>query len=181
MIFLTHSFPMPTTTTLKVYEWLAVLALVFVLSALALMAAFTNNETVENNGHLLGAQVQRKIEVVVKGHVDKPGIYIVPSGISLKVILSLVGLRSDSDLRRWRMDRPVKRSRVISINQRQMIQVHLKGAVRSAGPLSVPKGSCLEDLINLADFADNADLAVLQKKRKLKPDETVMVPAKKNE
>jgi hypothetical protein len=60
-----------------------------------------------------------------------------------------------------------------------MIQVHLKGAVKSPGPLSIPKGSKLEDLISLADLSENANCEALKKKRRLNHDETIIIPEEK--
>lgn len=170
---------MSKSSSLKVYEWLAIVALITAMGLLALMASLTKLSSPASIRLSHGHQFQGKIEVVVKGHVDKPGVYTVPSNTTMKAMLSLSELRPGADLRRLHMDRPIKRSRVINVKPRPMIRVHLKGAVKSPGTLFIPKGSTLEDLIVLSELTEKADLESLRKKRRLKPDETIIVPEEK--
>ncbi len=167
------------TSTLKVYEWLAISSLIIILGIMALIACFFKSPSQLSDKLLPAFQPLSKIEVAVKGHVDKPGIYTVLPHTTVKDMLALAEVRPNADLRRWRLERPIKRSCDINVKQRSMIQVHLKGAVKSPGPLLIPKGSRLEDLISLADLSENANRDSLRRKRKLHPDEIIIVPEEK--
>lgn len=164
-------------TTLKVHEWLTIIVLIATMGSLSVMAAFSRGEIGDKDRLAPVFAVSRgKIEVLIKGAVAYPGVYCLPSDILMKDVLMLAELLPDADLRRYNLDRPIKRGRTINVPARLMITVHLKGAVKTPRAISVPKGSRLEELIGMADFAENANLNVLRKKRKIKANEVIDVP-----
>lgn len=164
---------------LKVHEWLAIAILVAILTSLALMASASKGEIGDKERDAPAFMAcQGKIEIMVKGAVVFPGIYCVPSSASMKDVIMLAKATPETDLRRFQSDRPIKRGRSINVPTRKMVTVHLKGAVKVPGTVTLPKGSSLEDLLSVVEFADNANLKVLRKKRKLKDGEEVEVPVK---
>ena len=94
----------------------------------------------------------------------------------MKDLLQLAGVLQEADLRRFKIDQPLSRSRVLNIHKREMITVHLQGAVKNSGPLVVPKGSKVSDLKSRVLLDDSADDAFLNKKRRLKDEDVIVVP-----
>lgn len=169
------------SSELKVHEWLAVIILISTLTGLSAMA-YLSKSTIGDKERLAPAflTTHGKIEVLVKGAVIHPGIYCVPSMTTLAEVLIIAQVAPEADLRRYQLDNPIKRGRSINIPSREMITIDIKGAVKNPTKVTVPKGSKLEDLLNLIDFTDHADLKYLQKKRKLKSGEEITVPALKS-
>lgn len=161
---------------LKVHEWLSIAILIGVIAGLACLTSL--NAKVESGRSGIGSIRQKfsGFDVLVKGAVDHPGVYHINSEIGMGDLLSLVGLSSNADLRRFNMDSVIKKGRVVNVPARAMIEIHLKGAVEEEKILTLPKGSKLEDLIPLFEFAPEANVKALQKKRRLKDGETIIVP-----
>lgn len=166
-------------SNLKVHEWLAVIILITILLTLSAMAYLSQGD-IGDKERLTPAFLshQGKIEILIKGAVDHPGTYVVPSLITLDEVLRLAQVKPEADLRRFQLDRPIKRGRTLNIPTREMISIELNGVFNPPKKITVPKGSKVEDLLNLIDFPKDADLKPLQKKRKLKPDEVIIVPLK---
>ncbi len=162
------------TAHLKVHEWLAVALLIGIIGTLAIISAKGNAHTKPNF-----TAYNKGVEILVKGAVAYPGMYRLPSEVTMQELLAIVHVQPEADLRRLSMERLVKQGRVVNIPERSMITVHLQGAVKTPGPLRVPKGSRMEELLALPIFSENANTQGLRKKRKLKADEIIDIPNKK--
>jgi len=162
--------------TLKIHEWLAVALLIAILGALSVMAYITKGSIGEQD-RAMPAFLSKsgKIEVLIEGSVVNPGTYYLPSGIAMKDVLMLAQLSPNADLRRFSVNALLKKGRVINVPSRSMITVNLKGAVENPGKISVPKGTRLIDLKGLIQLRENADSKALNRKRKLKDGETLII------
>lgn len=167
--------------SLQLHEWLAMALLLGVIASLLLTSFLAGRGKLDPAlaGHLKQLQSDSKIELLVKGAVQHPGLYKIPSGMRMRDLLELAGVEAEADLRRFQVDRSLKRSRVLNIPSREMITVHLQGAVRNPGPLKVPRGMPVKELLQMAQLEPGADAQFLNKKRRLKPDEILKVPMKK--
>jgi len=158
------------TSGLKVHEWLAVATIIVTIFCLIAITSIAKTQT---NG--IPAFRNEGIEVLIKGAVDNPGIYRFNSEMTMHDILEIAKVQPEADLRRLSLDKPVNKSRSINIPMRAMITVQLKGAVKTPGNLRVPKGTKMEDLLNLVVFDEGANTQKLQKKRALKDNEIIDV------
>ena len=163
-------------SSLKVHEWLAIAILIGVLAGLACLTSFNVKGESGRSGPESHQQKYSGFDVLVKGAVDHPGVYHINSEMAMKELLSLAGLSSNADLRRFNLDALIKKGRIVNVPARAMIDVHLKGAVKEEKTITLPKGSKLEDLVSLVEFAPEANVKALQKKRRLKHDEVIIVP-----
>ncbi|HEV8051214.1 MAG TPA: SLBB domain-containing protein [Parachlamydiaceae bacterium] len=163
-------------SSLKVHEWLAIAILIGILSGLACLTSLNAKGESGRSAIEIHHNKYSGFDVLVKGAVDHPGVYHINSEITMKDLLSLAGLSSSSDLRRFNLDAVIKKGRVVNVPLRAMINIRLAGAVKEERTLSIPKGSKLEDLVAIAELAPNANVKALMKKRRLKDDEIVIVP-----
>lgn len=162
---------------LKVHEWLVIAILIGFLIGLASLTSFSvKGESNSGGGPQFNQQKYSGFDVFVKGAVDHPGVYHIASEIVMRDLLSLAGLSPNADLRRFNLDVVIKKGRIVNVPMRAMINIHLKGAVSEERTITIPKGSKLEDLLTIADLAPDANLKALQKKRRLKHDEIVIIP-----
>jgi hypothetical protein len=161
---------------LKVHEWLVITVMIGIITGLACLTSFSGNREVRKDEMGLNAISFKGFDVLIKGAVERPGIYHLEKELSLKHLLTISGVCQNADLRRMKLDTIVKKGRVINVPAREMITVHLKGAVTKETALILPKGSKAEDLLKLVEFTEDADWEVLKKKRRLKDGEEIVVP-----
>lgn len=162
-------------SSLKVHEWLAVAFVIGTIFGLACLTSFYGKKE-PSRPNLALLEKANGFDVVLKGAVAYPGIYRFSSEITMKDLLILAGVRESADLRRFKPESVVKKTRIINVPERVMITVHLHGAIKSNCSLTIPKGSKVEDLIAIGKFSDQADLSVLKKKRRLKDSEVIFIP-----
>ena len=164
-------------TEIKFHEWLAILILIGIIAGLTII---TSNSQLNSHGQKIDkapAHARKNgVEIIVKGAVRYTGTYRLPPGMLMSDILNFADPLPNADLRRYKLETPLNRSRMINVPLRTMIKVHVKGAVKGPQVIEVPKGTRLEELIEKVIFAENANLNVLKKKRKLKADEIIDVP-----
>lgn len=171
--------PPQNNPALKIHEWLAVIVLIAILGALSMMAYITKGD-IGDRDRSLPAFLSKsgKIEILIEGAVAHPGIYYLPSSIAMKDVLMLAQPTPHADLRRFNLKASIKKGRMIKVPLRAMITVHLKGAIKNPGGVSILKGTRLMDLEPLIQFEENADRKSLNKKRKLKEGEIIIIQEK---
>lgn len=120
------------------------------------------------------------IQVIVKGAVANAGSFELKKGVKLKDLLALAQPLADADLSRIKPNAKLRDGQTIKIPALEWIQVHIVGAIEEEiQSIRVLKGTKVQDLIEKIQFAPDADLNALKKKRLLKDEETIAVPAKK--
>lgn len=166
----------PKKSSLKIHEWLAVSVLIAIFAALSVMA-YAKKGAVGDKDRSMPAFLSKagRIEVLVDGSVQNSGTYYVPSGIKMKEVLKLAKPDPEADLRRFNLEAQIKKGRVIHIPTRSMLAIHVKGAVKNPGKISVPKGTRLMDLPALIQLNENADKKRINRKRKLKNGEIITI------
>lgn len=162
---------------LNVHEWLAIAIMTGLLGGLALITFLSGPAFRQSRQFQLQ---QGRIEVLIKGAVDHPGVYRIPPGMPMKDLLALAAVRENGDLRRYRPDSLIKKTRLIHVPEQAMMTVYVTGEVLSSKELRVPKGVKVEDLLPLITLTDEADPSILRKKRKLKPNEVIEIPKKQS-
>lgn len=119
---------------------------------------------------------QHGFDVLVKGAVEHPGVYHLSSDMQMKDLLAIAGVKNTADLKRYSEDSWIKKGRVVNVLTQQMISVHLQGAVKGPSTLKLPKGSKVNDILNVIQLDEDADIEILQKKRLIKDNETFLIP-----
>lgn len=115
------------------------------------------------------------IEVTVEGAVEHPGPYSLQKNAPLRELLDQAKPLPLADLKRMNLDSKLRQGQVVHVKSKEMITIYLEGAVLVPGAHQFPKGTKLSDLKDQALFLPQADLHVLNKKRKLKPNEVLTI------
>jgi hypothetical protein len=165
----------PEKPTLPVHEWLAVVIMAAFMVTLTLITLVSDPE-VPTEGAAIHVAFNRTIEVEITGAVEKPGKYRVEPGVLLKEVLVLAVPNEKADLHRLKMEKKLNRSTTVNVPSIEMITIMIEGAVNNSGPMEIPKGSIVKELIPLISFAEGADFSKLDRKRTLKDQEKINVP-----
>lgn len=165
---------------LPFHEWLIICLLIATLLMLSFIIFFWRKDvsppiaaTYELNSEI--------ISVTISGAVKKPGPYDLKKGTLLKELLERAQPLPEANLERLKMNSKLRDGQVVKIAGQKWITIHLEGAVEQQGPMQVKLGTQLQDLPELVTFAPEADLSKLQKKRRLKDEEVIIVPVKKTD
>jgi hypothetical protein len=156
-------------------EWLAITAVIFLFLALTLIAhlsPFVSDNSEVGEPHYL---VPKEVEIFVTGAVEDPGIYRLPQGSTQKDLLTKIKPKPNADLRKLKGRAKLYNGQEIEIAELPLITVYLEGEVENPGPIHISEGSSLQDLMKEIRFKPGADKAKIQKKRKLKDQETIVV------
>lgn len=163
---------------LYVYEWLAVVSIIAFAIVLTWLShrqpALPHPDQLGEPQYL----VHPRFEIKIEGAVAKPGVYQVAKGQTLKELLEMAEVLPEASLKGLKLNSKLRRGQVIHIPTQAMIQIYIQGAVKHPGPVTVPKGSRLNMLLDKVEFHDDADTHFLQKKRYLHAGEVIDVPLK---
>lgn len=163
---------------LPVHEWAAVVIIMGLLLGITAIVWWHGDSSIPTQVGPPHYIVDQEIEVYVEGAVEKPGPMLVKRGERLSEVLEKAVLMPDSDLRRLKLMKKVRSGQVIKVPHRPMISVMIEGAVETPGPVTLPKGSSVSDLIPLIKFQEGAQTEKLQRKRRLKDGEVITVELK---
>ncbi len=169
----------PKKGELYQHEWLTIIAIALGLVLLAFLS-LNNNEP----NPLASIEEPRdqtsQVQVWVDGEVSHPGAHKLPKGSTIEDLLKRVKPLPNADVRRYKPSTKLKDGRHITVRTRPLITVHVSGAVHNEGPIQVPKGSRIEDLIQRLDLKLSADTDGVPRRRKLNNGEEVHIPFAKN-
>ncbi len=159
-----------------IHEWLAIACIIGCLALLTIISRSASMPSVSTeDSHYLTPPT---IEVTIDGAVAHPGKYQLKKNSILQDLLDKAQVLPLADLKRMRLKSKLRQGQMVYVGFQEMITVVLEGAVIHPGPQQFPKGARLIDLKDKALFLPEADLRLLEKKRKLKPDEVISVPLK---
>jgi hypothetical protein len=163
---------------LPLHEWLVVGLIVLLMAGLILNTYRGDHAALPRTAipHQLTTQ---EIRVTIEGAVVKPGTYTLPKGTVLNDLIALAEPRPDANLKGMKSKNRLKAGQFIHIPA-QSLTIFVEGAVETPGVIEVPKGIYLQDLPNFIQLLPEADLKSLQKKRKLKDHEHIVVPSLKD-
>lgn len=156
-------------------EWIAVVVLLLFMMGLVALVLFSQEDALPESLLPPHYCVSQELEVIIEGAVAHPGAYQMPKGSLLKDLFAKAEPIPEADLSRMKAERKLRQGQIIRVPHRAMITIHLEGAVKQSGPLRLPKGSRLCDLVDCVSFAEGADLKPLKKKRRLKEGEVIAV------
>ncbi len=166
--------------SLFVHEWLAVAVIIGVMSMLTILSfsSTSSSQSTQSLGkpHFL---TNPFIEVVVEGAISPSPTHLkVKKNISFGGILEQVTLLPEADIRKLKKKSKVRKSQTIKIPFRPMITVTLEGAVDTPKTIRLPKGSFVEDLLQIVSFQEGADIEKLRRKRRLTDGEKIYISSK---
>lgn len=119
------------------------------------------------------------IQVSIKGAVHKPGSYELKKGTRLKELLELAQAHSEADLQSMNLEARLRNNQVVKVIAQNWITVHVEGAVAEPKELRLKLGTTLIELSEQIVLLPEADSEKLQRKRRLKDQETIVIPVKK--
>lgn len=165
---------------LPFHEWLIVIIIAVIMATLTAISYFSENSQGlfrhKENKHSL---INQEIHVTIEGAVNKPGAYTLKRGATIKDLLTLVEPLPEADLSKFKSESKLRNKQKIHVQSISAITIYLSGAVKNPGPLRVPKGTLLQDLMHYSsEFDKRADLKSLNQKRKLKDQEIVYISFK---
>ena len=106
---------MQNTNQLKIHEWIAIavlIAILIVILCISLISKINKPPTFARTEDV------RSVEVFIKGAVAMPGIYRMPEELPLSELLLLAQVKPTADLRRYNMEKPVRKGRLLNIKEK---------------------------------------------------------------
>lgn len=117
------------------------------------------------------------IEVMLKGAIERPGVYRLKEGTTLRELLNLVQVNPSADLRRYALDKPIRTGSFLQIKERSMVTMRIKSPAGEEHTLTVPRGTSLEAVIPTVKglVTQDTDFSPLRKKRKIREGELIQL------
>jgi protein involved in polysaccharide export with SLBB domain len=163
---------------LPAQEWLVIFIIIAILGLVVFVTLIQNSSSLPATG-IAHEPLPSTIEVHIEGAVRHPGLYVFPVGTRLEEALEQAEPLPEAHLSRLKKQRILRDGQKIKVPAKATLTIFLKGAVKQEESIQVLEGARLEDLIQLADLSDQADIAKLKKRRLLKDQEVVYIPEKK--
>jgi hypothetical protein len=130
-------------------------------------------------GEALMASPIPLISVEITGAVHKPRTIQVAQGSPLSIVLGKVKLKPFADRSALPLEQILTESCAIEVPALKEIQVEITGCVDQKISLTLPAGSRMCDLKGHLSLTSEADRSFLRRKRLLKPNEHIEIPARK--
>jgi hypothetical protein len=165
------------TASIKHSERLFLLSVVFLFVSFVIVSKLTSFrkwEVLDQSEESLLSNISLEIT----GAVYKPGVYQVASGTPLAVVLNKARVKPFADLSNLEAVL-IEQSGEIEIPFLKEIGIEVLGCVERTHHLSLPAGSRICDLKKLLSVTKEADLSFFKKKRILKNNEVITIPAKR--
>lgn len=163
------------TQKLPFHEWIVVSLIITSMVCLTVVTYIYDTDTLPRTDHVHQLQIPKQIKVSIQGAVIKSGVYTIEKGKTIQDLLDLAGLIPDSDTSQLKLASQLRNGQHVYVPSISFITIYLKGAVEQVGEVKVPKGVRLKELVNYVRLLPEADLNQLNKKRKLKDRETIVI------
>lgn len=160
---------------LPLHEWLAVVVIIAGMLLLTLLTTFNSSPKLPQLNPSPHYMTDPEIEVYVQGAVQHAGPLKIMQGTLIRDVLEIVKPNDEADLSKIKMQSKARHGQIIKIPKIETLTIYLEGAVKTPGSVVMPKGSKLQDLLESVQFAADANLKPLSKKRKLKDKEVIRV------
>ncbi len=115
--------------------------------------------------------------VYVKGAIVGPSEISLPIGSTVKELVPLIHLSEDADLEAIKLEKKLRNGQVVQIPFK-FFTITVKGAIAEPGYVKIPADTTISQLPNYIRLKETADLSFFKKKRKIKNNETILVPFK---
>lgn len=163
---------------LQRHEWLIVSILITTLILLTGMAFFSKKRVlpIPRTEHLLTTEL---VDVTVQGAAEHIGIFELRKGARIKDLWKLCKPTFDADLSSFKPNQLLRDGQVIKIPLKEYLTVYIRGAVQQEVVLRVLKGTQLKDLKDMIVLQKDADIKILNAKRRLKDQEVIHIRSKK--
>ena len=163
----------PPRSALCPSEWLLVASLLLILGTLFVFSKIKAFRTKEGT---ICATIP--VEVVVSGHVSKPGTYLVDPGTPVSEVIVKAKPKLFANLERFDSGARVPGACSYYIEPKLELTVRVGGACVEE-ELKVIPGTRICDLKKKITLQPGADLAFFKKKRRLADKETIKIPLKR--
>lgn len=162
--------------SLLVHEWVAValiIGFILMLTIISRPSPYSDLQVSRTAQPIISNQ----LTVTIDGAVAHPGKYTLNKGSTLQDLFAEAIPLPTADLKVFKTSRKLREGQNIYVPREELVTVYLQGAVKQPGAHQFPKSTRWIDLKDKDLFATNADLKSLEKKRKLKAEEVISIPA----
>lgn len=166
-------------TQLFPHEWLAIASILFLIAVFVALSRHDDTVIPASiaHPHKVGRQ---SITVTIRGAVHHPGEYELPIGSLVSDLLKLAEPLPSANLKRVNIQSKLRNGRDIWIEEYSLITIHVKGAVAQPGPVTIRKGTTIEQLLQSIQLNADADVAALPLGKRLQRQQQLVVPVAKN-
>jgi hypothetical protein len=102
-------------TRLPLHEWMAVIAILFLIFVLLAVVILKGNDGEINQLDHPHHIISQEFEVFVEGAVEKPGPYTVKRGSTLQDAINLAVPNSEAKLDKFKMEKKLRKGQVIKV------------------------------------------------------------------
>lgn len=172
--------------SLSTSEWILSMSLFGFLLSLLIISKITSFRDLDRIKEIRPAKAAIEIlSVEISGCVQKPGVYQLLKGTTLRLALRKARPKPFADLSRvlelnsscyLEVDTILEESCRIEIGALEEVRIQVEGFVRETLSLVLPAGSRICDLKNRVELTPEADQTFLRRRRMLKDGEVVKVP-----
>lgn len=140
-------------------EWFILVSVLSFVTALFFMKTFPSNPSFELEGEVS----ERKIQVVVSGAVEKPGLYEVSIGVSVKEIIEKAGLRKTANRKALYLKKRILNSCSLFVPEKKDKKKKKKKKVSSSMSLASYVVLSLESPVECLRFKSLTEFLIVQK------------------
>ena len=160
-------------------EWVFGLSLLFLLGSFFVIAKTTSFRSLEHLQLREELQTIPLIAVEVSGSIQKPGVFQVPQGSTIRTLVRKARLKPTADCSGIDLDHAFEESGSLFIPALEKIIVEVQGCVEENVSLEMPAGSRISDLKGHVNLTPDADPAFFRRRKMLKNNEIIQIPPKK--
>lgn len=164
--------------SLPLREWFLVAAISSTLLTLGFLSCYSAAPSLDYLHTIVPISLTNPIEVSITGAVENPGIYSLQKGATMADLFEKAVPLSNADLQKFKLEAKLRNHRQIVVPFQKFITIYLEGEVVRSGPFSIKLGTYLNELINSGLLTPEAEAASLNKKRKLKEGDVIVVKNK---
>ena len=162
------------------HEWISVITIIAFMVLFSAIAFF-DDEPVGVPVSMHEDVLQPFIHASISGAVASPGHYQFPADATVGDLLILAQPLPSADLRRINRQAKLREGRSLVIQELPTNTLYVQGAVIEPGPVIVPKGTTLDQLLQKITLAPDADIDKLKSSKKLRDRQIIDIPFKKTE
>jgi len=166
--------------SLKKPEWVLLSTILIFIFTLYIISKATSFRSLERLASYTLVEQLSLITVEINGLVQKPGMYKVQRGTTLRSVLVKARPKPLADITGLNLDRVLEESCRFDIPLLQYIHIEVRGCVEQIAHLVLPANSRICDLKEKVHLSPLADKNFFKRRRLLKNNEVVYIPPNTN-
>ncbi len=131
------------------------------------------------NSHIKKSLTQKTIHIKCEGACHAEQAVELPCGIQVSDLLARLNLTEDADISKLVLEERLKLDGLFIVPTKGKLTLFVTGAVKTPGIIYVPESLRFNQLKQYLTLADDADVKIFQRRRRLLCEgETIHIPAK---